>query len=135
MRSQCLALLSITLLHSTSADAQSQRWLCKHMHGDRGFKGANEVAVVRTGASIKVTGAPGSGLSANDDWTYRVVFETPGAGFRAARPDGGSTPFDALLGGELFLTTDDGKQTMLVTAVNAAKADMSFEIFSCKSAA
>lgn len=42
---------------------------------------------------------------------------------------------DAIIGGELFLTLDNGKLRLLVTAVNAASTDMSFQILACRSAA
>ena len=130
--------LAISLLQPFAADAQDEKWLCKHTQGDRIFKGSMEVLVTRSASAVTVTGAPGSGLSSIDVWTYRLMFETPGVGFRAIRaalPEGGSTRLDAILGGELFLTEDERKLRLFVTGINAASADISFAVLLCRSAA
>jgi hypothetical protein len=130
--SQALAALSFFVLSYTqSALAAPSTLNCRHLEGERLLD--TEVKVERTGTGVTIT----STERAPDAWTYRILYEHPGVGFRAVRA--GSTAatgqsLDVEYGGELFLTTQHGEPRLLVTAVDVARSKVSSQLLSCRDA-
>lgn len=125
------ALALIVLVGSVSA--QELRLRCTHSQGERLYKGSHAIALERSGHAVSVRMVP----SGEDIWTYRILFEESSLGFRAVRVgrlDGGSTPYDTLLGGELIYLIDGADRRLLVTALNAANGQASSALLACRNA-
>jgi hypothetical protein len=107
---------------------------CNQRTGEPDFFRNRSILVERHGVAVKIRPAQGATKSAEDYWTYRIVFEEKGVGIRAiraSRPQGGSAGLDVEFGGELFLLNDKAVPRLLVTGVNAVSGKVSSAEFSC----
>ena len=121
----------LALAHIEASWAQELLARCTHAQGDRLYKGSTIVSLERSVGTVNIRQAPPS----QDVWTYRIIFEDSSLGFRAiraAKPEGGSTPLDILLGGELIYFIDGADRRLVVTAINAASGQVSSGVMSCR---
>ena len=121
---------ALTLAIAPAVGAQAM--LCSQVGGASLFKDSDAIHVLRKGERVTIQPHDQKTGIRDDAWTYQVVAEAPGVGYRATRTSN-SKPgaFTVLFSGELFAISESGKIGLFVTATNAASKTSESASFTC----
>lgn len=131
-RNNCWSSLLVLLGSMPVTPSHSETYICTHAGGSSVYQ-SSSVQVLKNGEFVKVHRIENGGVTTDDYWSYRVISEKDGFGFRAARfgSNAGAIPtsngMDIEYGGELFIVLQQGVYKALAVGngvlLNESKAE------------
>lgn len=119
-----------------SSTAWAEGLTCQHKAGPHTFNRAMSILIERSGSAVVVRRIAPDGSVSQDSWSYQLLAEAKGTGFRAVRLGTDRIPsessFDVLLGGEVFVYSENGSFSAYATGTNVGSRSTVAESFACK---